>query len=629
MFNSENFKEINYLNFEADFNIDLSNKIKIILGPNGTGKTSIYKNIKSRHQDYSFIDYNEVEQSVISRKDEIVIGASIVLLENKQLEKNKIIEEIDIKGNLKEFNITNKRNSDAISNNMDYLRKNPEIAIEKYSDENLDCIFDMDGNYREFFNKNAKQFIETEKIKTEINDIKDNYMKHFLEEIDRYLEDDDCICPVCGKENNEPIKVIIAKKMSEIKDIEEVIIKNYQETHIEAKPQEILESINDIRAIITDNNITINNLENYLICCGNKEKSNLIVESQDKLKELNLEIKELEKQKDDFYLNLKRHKESLLSTFRLQFSVNDQNILFDDDNKLIKIKLPRKVEEYSTGEINLMTFIICILEFISSDKAYLIIDDPLSSYDIPNQYKIMYEITSAKSETKNILIFTHNVDTINIANTQYNTIFEYEIIEKRKNTLYLNKIDSCTSTNVLSPEELLKQLDKKYIHKDYLNLLINKETWKEDSDNHLVFHYDEPFQKNIDGINYTNDYIANLIDNFDEATFHNISYLENTANKIIYTAALRIWIEKQFYLISNNDDGLHRKQFGPKIRYMFTGSRWKGPAKVSKEYLMSKKVMLNQHIHQQSQRIPFYYALNLTLDDISKEIKDIKEHFER
>ena len=34
--------------------------------PNGTGKTSIYKNIKSRLPNYSFIDYNEVEQSVIS-----------------------------------------------------------------------------------------------------------------------------------------------------------------------------------------------------------------------------------------------------------------------------------------------------------------------------------------------------------------------------------------------------------------------------------------------------------------------------------------------------------------------------------------------------------------------------------
>lgn len=118
-----------------------------------------------------------------------------------------------------------------------------------------------------------------------------------------------------------------------------------------------------------------------------------------------------------------------------------------------------------------------------------------------------------------------------------------------------------------------------------------------------------------------------MIDNFDEDSFDNINYIENTANKIIYTAALRIWIEKQFYDITNNDSSLHGKEFGPKIKYMFEVGRWNGSPKVTKEYLMSKKVMLNQHIHQKSQEMPFYFALNLSLDDVAKEIVDIKEHF--
>ena len=123
MFNSNNFSEINYLNFDAEFKIDLSDKIKIILGPNGTGKTSIYKNIKNRFLNYSFIDYNDVEQSVISRKNEIIIGASIVLLDEKQNQKQTLLDSIDIKGNLKSFNITNKKTSEAISTNMESLRK--------------------------------------------------------------------------------------------------------------------------------------------------------------------------------------------------------------------------------------------------------------------------------------------------------------------------------------------------------------------------------------------------------------------------------------------------------------------------------------------------------------------------
>lgn len=153
MFNSNNFKEINYLNFDADFSIDLGDKIKIILGPNGTGKTSIYRNIKNRFPNYSFIDYSEVEQSVISKKNEIIIGASIVLLDNKNEEKENLINSIDVKGNLKKFNITNKKSAELISKNMELLRKEPEKAIENFSAENLECIFSMNNDKQTFLMK--------------------------------------------------------------------------------------------------------------------------------------------------------------------------------------------------------------------------------------------------------------------------------------------------------------------------------------------------------------------------------------------------------------------------------------------------------------------------------------------
>ncbi len=632
MFNSNNFKEINYLNFDANFNISIGDKVKIILGPNGTGKTSLYKNIKNRFPDYSFIDYADVEKSVIARKNTIIIGSSIVELDAKSKEKQQLLDSINVKENLKAFGITNKSNSEAISKNLEKLRKNSELAIEQFKGENLEIIFNMDDNYRSFFGENAKKIIDIKEIKTQIDDIKNNFKKHILNEIDNYLDDDEFICPVCGIQNDEPIKMIISRKLSELKCLDEEIVSNYQKKHSEMKPEKILEDINNIKSIVEENNISIENLENYFICGGNKEKLKIILESQEKLRRLNAEITKLETEKEKFYKTLKEHKEDLESTFQLQFYVKDEDINFSDENKEISIKLPRKVEEYSTGEINLMTFIICILEFISSDKEYLVIDDPLSSYDIPNQYRIIYEIVTVKNANKNILIFTHNVDTINIANTQYNSLFEYEVLEKRKDTLYLNKITFSSSTNILSVDELKKHITQGYNHLDYINLLTKKETWNDEIadeyENHLIFHYDEPFQKNIDNIYYTNDYLVDLIDNFDDNTFQNKSYLENTADKIIYTAALRIWIEKQFYVNSNNDSSLYGKQFGNKIKYMFSNNRWTGSSKVTRKYLMSKKVMLNQHIHQQSQIMPFYYVLNLTLDDIAKEIKDIKEHFE-
>lgn len=633
MFDSSNFndEDVKYLSFSDDFNISLTNKIKIILGPNGIGKTSIYKNIKRRFYNDSFIDYGDVEQSVIARKDEIIIGPSILLIEQYQNEKSNLINMIDVKSNLKKFNITNKATSDKISNKLDSFRKNPKEAIKKFSGNNIESIFNMNEDYRDFFKNNAKQLIEVKELKTDIDTIKDNYKRHFLEEIDRFLEDNEYICPVCGHKSKQTIKSIIEEKLSNIKEIEEEVVKSYQQLHPDLNANEILKNIKELQKIVIDHNITIEDLEDYLLCGGDKEKARFILESKEKIKSIDDAINELEQRKDIFYQNLKKYKGTLLSTFRLQFDVYSDNITFDDENKLIQIKLPRKIEEYSTGEINLMTFIICILEFISSDKPNLIIDDPLSSYDLPNQYRIMYEIVAAKSGSKNILIFTHNIDTINIANSQYSGIFEYEILDKINHKLYLNKININTSQNILSIKELLKHIPSTYPHTKYIDLLLKKETWDESNpdeyENHLIFHYDEPFSKEIKGVNYSNDYIADLIDNFDNNTLQNLSYTENIANKIIYTASLRIWIEKQFYNNSPEDTGLQRKQFGPKIKYIFSNDRWHGSPNVTKEYLMSKKVMLNQHIHTNSQIEPFYYALNLSLDDIMTEIIDIKGHF--
>lgn len=627
MFDSNNFKDINYLNFDPKFKIDVKDKIKIIFGPNGTGKTSLYRNIQGRFSNYSFIDYNDVEKSVISKKDKITIGASILLLNDEKNKKNVILENIDVKNNLKEFNITNKKSAENISKELELLRNNQELAIKEFNINNLNILFSMDDNKKDLFNNNAKLLIEQNEIKIEIEDIKNNFRKNFLEEINHYLEDDDKMCPVCGAEYSESMKSIIAKKIAEIKNIDNELVKTYQQKHPELKPAELLSDIEKTKNIIMENEISIKDLQNYLICGGSAEKSKLIVNSKKELEKINNNIEKLEIEKTKFYNNLNQHKDSLYSIFRIQLGVAEESIIFDDINKEITIKLPRKIEEYSTGEINLITFVVCILEFISSDRDTLIIDDPLSSYDIPNQYKIMYEIVSAKDKDKKILIFTHNIDTLNIANTQFNKMFEYETIEKNKNTLYINSIDYETSKNILDFNEILLHLDHNNVYYNYIMLLKQKETWDGTDERHLLFHYDEPYSKVIDGFKYENDFFANLIDNFTADTFENISYIDNTTNKIIYTAALRIWIEKQFYLNSINDSGLYTMQFGDKIKYMFSSNRWKGSSNVSQKYLMSKKVMLNQHIHQNSQVMPFYFSLNLTLDDISKEILDIKEHF--
>ena len=49
MFNKDDFDNINYIEFDDSFNIELDNNSKIIFGYNGIGKSSIYKYLKNKY----------------------------------------------------------------------------------------------------------------------------------------------------------------------------------------------------------------------------------------------------------------------------------------------------------------------------------------------------------------------------------------------------------------------------------------------------------------------------------------------------------------------------------------------------------------------------------------------------
>ena len=100
--------------------------------------------------------------------------------------------------------------------------------------------------------------------------------------------------------------------------------------------------------------------------------------------------------------------------------------------------------------------------------------------------------------------------------------------------------------------------------------------------------------------------------------------------------AIRVWIEEKFYMaIKDNEEILKRiegQQFSKKINILLPRNQnsllIKHYPDITRAFLMSKKVMLNQNEHYQSQIIPFNYALNISLDELVSEIKEIKERFE-
>lgn len=632
LFNNSNFndEEVKHLKFDDDFKLELhKDKITVALGPNGIGKSSIYKNIQARKPDFGYIDYNEVESAMIKKKDNLIIASKIATIEEKENEKQVIESTIDIKGTLKDkFGLSSNPKCEAFSLNLKTYRNDIYKAFQKFSGDKLDILFSLDDDLKEFIAPYGKEIINQTIAEARIEEIKDSYKKKFLEILDNYLYGDETICPVCGNDCGESVKDIIQRTIAEINESTNKIVNDYISLNPDTNPSEVLEKVNKFKNTIVENELTIENIEDYLICGGDSEKANYILTNKTRLFELKNEIDLLENEKIEFYNHIKEIESSIREIFENQLDIPSDNIQFKDDIKELHIKLNRDITKYSTGEINLITFIVTLLEFLNSDKETLIIDDPLSSYDMPNQYKIMYEITSAnEGNNYNILVLTHNIDCVNIAHSQYRGAYKIELLDEINDIIYINPLEQLIDSG-FNIDYLLKRLNSRndYNYTEYIELLSKKDGWEPDANEHKLFHYDEPYA--FPNSTCNNEELVSIIDNFD-GNIDNCDAIINSSNKILYLAALRVWLEKQLYSHNNEPEGLMRKKcLGEKIRFIFDGNHWTGSSKVTKRYLMNKKVMLNQNEHANSQKEPFYFALSISTDCIVKDIMDIKNHFE-
>lgn len=631
LFSSKNFndKEVNFLEFSNDFKIDVrKEKIKVIFGPNGIGKTSIYRSIKSRFPKLKYIDYDKIQDSVISNKDTMIISSKINAINRKNDEIIDILNSINVSDNIKLFKISNRNDYNNISDNFYSYKSNSKQAIKDFNGNNLDPLFELSEDVKNMFVKYGNKIITQEMQELDIEKIKNNYRKKYLEIIDKCLDNTEFICPICGNLCEEPVKNIVNRLLKSITESNNEIINDYTSTYPNLHPSDVLNKINNLRSIISNNKIGIKDLEDFVICGGNKEKADLIKKDKNRLISLESEINNLEQDRLEFYNNIKNIDSRIIETFRNQLNVPMENIKFDDDNMELIIKLKRNITEYSTGEINLITFMVTLLEFINSDNDTLIIDDPLSSYDIPNQYKIMYEITDANS-TKNhtILVLTHNIDCVNIAFSQHNGAYEAELIDQIGGKLYLNPLDGLNDKGIHIDFILDNLNDDNFKNVKYLKLLSTRDDLNNDDDMDKIFHYDISYTKTIGGVTYNNEDLVNIISDFDKTSLINRDSVVNSANKILYLAALRVWIEKQLYDYNDNpEELLKKKSLGDKINYVFP-DHWTGSQNVTRNYLMSKKVMLNQNEHPRSQNEPFRYALSISIDNIMNDILDIKDHF--
>ena len=70
---------------------------------NGIGKSSIYKYLKNKYQEYDYLDYEDTKESFFKNKKEVVIGARIQTITRLKNEIEQLKQNNDIEGILKKY----------------------------------------------------------------------------------------------------------------------------------------------------------------------------------------------------------------------------------------------------------------------------------------------------------------------------------------------------------------------------------------------------------------------------------------------------------------------------------------------------------------------------------------------
>lgn len=623
MFNKDDFCNINYIEFDDDFNIELNQKSKIIFGYNGIGKSSIYKYLKNKYNEYDYLDYEDTKESFLKNKKEVVIGARIQTITKLKNEIEQLKQNNDVEGILKKYDYNSQAKAKKVSNELANIQKTKGIEQITLEKTKLDYVSNIlyEEIKKDFFD-NYKAIKEIANIKDEMELLKNVYMDQAYQALINSIDDHETTCPACNTKGIHNLKEIFNQKKKIYEECNKSLFGNFKFSNNIEKEKQIEKLIKLAK------DFDGKEIAELIICDVNNERRSNIIENLKQIEEKNKEIEKMQEKLQKYYTNIKKEEKDIKLYFENRFDI--EKLEFDDNENKIIVTFKRNVDTYSEGEIHLIILLFKLYELKINDSDILIIDDPLTSYDLINQYKTLFEIVNTASAEKKILIFTHNIEMINIINSQDSGTFRYQYIEKYLNKLYLKNIDMNATGSILSLNNLLDLDSEKY-----LKLLIERE--KEENDEyHKVFHYDNSYilqDSEFNGL--TNEYFVNLIENFSPDDINNMTFSQNTFNKIIYMCAIRVWIEKKFYEAIKEDKETLRKitgkQFSEKVNVLLPRNSnslliHEYP-NVTRTFLMSKKVMLNQNEHYQSQIIPFNYALNISLDELVNEINEIKERF--
>ncbi len=616
--------DLNNTHLNFDNNVIINEENAVYFAPNGLGKTTIYSLFKRKHPLYGYFSYDDCKEKIIKEKKKIIISIRTTDIEKLMQEKEKILNELDIKQKgFKEYSITSEQTASNYSQYCKTCYKNHEYAILNFKKDNIAVFDDIEEDKKIFILKNIENIKKICVTGSELENIKNAYLSDALKLLENAVSEEETTCPVCGHVHNISILKIIKKKEDEYEHSLNSVIKEYMICTNKNKSV-IMKDILEMLDIVKKHSLEEKDATNYIILGKNQNNLQSILDAKEKIIKINEKLKKLEDERDTFYKNLDSNWTEVVKALNLAFNDNSIKICKSPSEKKIEITLKRNASTYSTGELNYIVFLINILEFEYSNKENIIIDDPLSSYDIKKQYEIIFEIISRLiNKSKTVIIFTHNINFINILNTQYSGKFSYYFLDKFVSNIKKFIVNLDESDNIFSIDKLLNYLPKGSNESKWINLLIDKDTsWSPSSDKHKLFHYDGDYIE--EETKFSNLDLYNMIEKLDKIEESNFEIL--CAKKIILLSAVRVWIEKK--LFDNFNGKINGKTLFQKLNFYFkNNNNWKRNLNINREDLIRKKVMLNQNSHYKSQIIPFQYALSITTSDLIQDIIEIKKNF--
>lgn len=347
----------------------------ILFAPNGTGKSHIIAEKYKKDEPKNFVisSFDESISGISTKNKKFVLyGDQIQKLNEEITSKVKELNSNELKKNVRkdiandEYNIVKQvcKNEVLIESLLDLEVDNPIKEFRKLNDDNKD-------------NEPKKE------------------LKILLDLYSKYLKDNESDkCPCCLETIiKDDVIEQINERLITLTDVPKEVIDFYVKNDEESRKFISEFDFDDIQ----------------------KNDIQILKEIKEKKEEINALKKEgweIKDRTDKFekYLNKfvdvksDKHNDDTKSVISL-----------DSINKLIEIKLARKMTEYSTGEHNLILLILKLMEFECSGDDRLILDDIISSVDTSHMFEMISLISEYFNDNeKKFLLLTHNSDVLNL-----------------------------------------------------------------------------------------------------------------------------------------------------------------------------------------------------------------------